>query len=379
MAQLLEGIREVLASRRLLRLNLGLWAIVTFGSIFYLAPGPDDNFYVIEGLGLVYFHNIGKLAFDDFFLSFTGFPGYAVVNAVFWKIWLAVGLPLNVYTYKILHVIVAFLLVCLTAKFVDRLVKPADRFRYLPTNVLLVFLGITPFAMDILYPRPEAAGLLALVVGLLAYQKAWRSDLAPAGLVAVSGLCLGVAATHHPGLGIVGLVMGTVVLADLLRRGRWLACTVCIIAAAVPVLLMVFWFLAYAPESLEILMSHAEGREPKLGYAIVVMMKHAMYQSIGSGAQKIYYAIFYFSLLLVLVSVILLAIFKIIYQFNELSKPVNVAVIGLFAGGLVYLLQSGSGRAQLFTVVAYVTVCFLALLLSISSRNVDAHERVDAE
>jgi len=377
MVQLLEGIKEVLASRRLLRLNLGLWAVVTFGSIFYLAPGPDDNFYVTEGLGLVYFHNVGKLAFDDFFVSFTGFPGYAVLNGAFWKVWLAAGLPLNVYTYKVFHVIVTYLLVFVTAQFVDRLMKPTARTRHLPTNMMLILLGITPFAMDILYPRPEAAGLLALAVGLLAYQRAWRADLAPTGLVAVSGFCLGVAATHHPGLGITGLVMGTVVLFDLLRRRRWLASAVSGIAAAAPVLLMASWFLASAPESLEILMSHAEGREPKFGYAVVVMLKYAMYQGAGSVAKKIYYAILYLSLFLVFISVIFLTIFKAIDKSNVFFEPVNIAVIGLFVGGLVYLLQSGSGRAQLFTVVAYATVCFLALLLSISAKNVCAGERED--
>ncbi len=105
----------VLASKSTLYILLMSWIGVLVFSNFMLPPADDGRTYFESAIAFLY----GKVQWgvfmgDNFDSFFVGFPTFSFAQFVFLFFASLVKIPINIYTYKMFHLILIFTLVVLT-------------------------------------------------------------------------------------------------------------------------------------------------------------------------------------------------------------------------------------------------------------------------
>ena len=367
MSNIILVIANVCSSFGMLRFLIVAWVLHIWGSIAYLAPGPDDAAFISQAMGFIYYGDLGTMYFERFQMYFLNFPGYAFFQALFYKAWVAMGLPLNFYTYKIFHLASITLLLIFSIKLILSL-SPSDRHTgYFRSNLFLMFLGISPFVIDGLYPRPEPLGLLFVVLGMSFFQIACSRSNFKGRYYVLSSLCLGTAMTMHPTFVVVAFGISAYAASHLLRTRRFLTLSQCLVGAVIPLLIFAFWLWWHAPESTNVLSEHIRQRSEDTGgtgRGIGMMFSFAMFQHPSSIAVKIYYGICYSTLLFALIW-LLISIIRSITTTRFRNFSVTQIMNMFFAlAAFTNIAISSTPRVQLFTVLGFAAVLAFSTLLN---------------
>ncbi len=355
---------EVLAtlnSRRLTHVLLALWVLSSIGSIFYLAPSVDDNIYGEQCQVFAATGQIANAYMGELQLNAYGFPGYTAISGSLCWVFSHAGVPLNVYTFKFFHVVYLVLLFPALVLAV-RVCAPADRWTDARVNAVLTLLGVTSFAINVLYPRPEALAMLMIALALYLEAQAWRQSPPRLGPLFLAGLCIGIAATTHPGLLITVAVAASAMAARMAWRRQWAPLAVSAAGTILPVAAMLGWFWSLRPLSFDLLFAHAEHRSPRLTVGFESLFAEASRLVDPAAMGDLYWGLAFSMLIVVLVFAIVVAIWRL--SVREYREPGPLTISCLMLGALVYWLQTGNGRIQVFTVLAFAAVLQAAMLPS---------------
>jgi len=371
MTKLFRPAVELLSSVGMLRLIVVAWMLNIWGSIGYLAPGPDDAAFISQAMGFIFHGDLGTMYFERFQLFFLNFPGYAFLQAIFYTAWNAVGLPLNIFTYKIFHLGAISLLLVFSIRLISSLSafdRPTAIFR---SNVFMLVLAISPFVIDGLYPRPEPLGLLFVVFGLSLFQAAHNKPNWADRYFVLSSICFGVAMTMHPTFVVVAGGLCGYAGYHLARSGRIGMLATCVVGAAIPLSLVVLWLWWHAPESFDVLSEHIRQRSKNtgdVGEGLNMMVRFAMFQHPSSVAVKIYYGICYLSMVVAVFWLFVSVVRRYVTrQAGGISAPHFMAqVFGLAAFANVAI--SSTPRVQLFTVLGFAAVFAFSSLVMVPER-----------
>jgi len=366
-----RAVSELFSEPILLRYLLALWMISIFGSARYLSPGVDDGLWVQSAVA---FAETGKLAYfygSDPISYYHILPAYPFATGVFYSMWLGLGLPLDVSTYKVFHLLTLAGTIWAAVAVLRRSTNDVALGR-VRAFVFLAFLGVMPFAMDAFYPRPEALGFFATLMAVLAFGRAinpmQRNETFYFGL---SGLCLGVAATCHPSFVFAGL--GAVIVASLYlkRHRKWKALFLAALLAIIPVGMVALWIFNGWPDSWQQLMTHVDSRASHVGKALIVSWGH-LTLSRGLSMATGFYFIFHVAFWVVVVATLTLVCRVIINRQIGALSPVQKMVLGMYAMAMVQLVQDGSGRVQIFTSISFYTLLAgVALIGNVRGDRVD--------
>jgi hypothetical protein len=363
---------EIFSSRVTTRFIAIAWLFHIWGSIWYLAPGPDDAVFITQALGLIYKGDLGLMYLDRFQPFFINLPGYAFMQGLFYLIWDFVGLPINFFTYKIFHLGSLTLLLFTSVCLIRRLSGDSMRLANFRTNIFLLILSVSPFVIDSLYPRPEPLGLLLTALGLLLFQVAETATLGTARFYALSAFCFGLAATTHPSFILVAGILCLFAAFRLFLTRKIRILVLCAVAATAPMAVVVTWFMLHAPESIEMLTEHVRYRtknSENIGSGLSLMLKYAGFQHSGSFAVKAYYAVCFVTLIAALSGMMFVTVRAYFCSLRrELAGPqLMVVMFGL--SSLINIAISSSPRIQLYTVVGFSAVFVLATLVQLPGKS----------
>jgi len=345
-----------------------LWGLHVWGSVIYLAPGPDDGAFISQALGFISHGNLGILYIDRFQGFYINLPGYAFAQSLFYWLWDKIGLPINFATYKIFHLSVVSGLMVMTVLILRRTAPENRELGTLRANAFLALIPITPFVIDILSPRPEAFGLAAIASGIFCFQVAENSQSRGSLSYVLAAFFLGVAITTHPMFVVVATALSAALAAWLWFHGRRGLILLCIAGATAPVAGMVAWFVHHAPESIEMMQSHVGVHSPNLfdgfGSGLIVMYKYLTLQhSPGFPVlAKLYYAMCYGVLMLLTAGVIIQIIHELVVLKNKIKFHLYLGIC-LFVFPFLYLMFSFNPKVQVFTMISFFFVLSLTALV----------------
>ncbi len=344
-----------ISSLTLTRIIIAGWTLHIWGSIWYLAPGPDDAAFISQAMGFIFHGDLGTMYFDRFQLFFLNMPGYAFMQAIFYTVWNTMGLPLNIFTYKIFHLGSISLLLYFSCRLIMGLSKSDHQTGRFRINIFLLLLAVSPFVIDGLYPRPEPLGLLITVLGLLLFQSAENGRSERVQYVWAS-VCFGIAMAMHPTFILISGSLCAFAGYYLAKNGKILTLALCAFAASIPLLLVILWLWGHAPESFDMLGEHIRQRSDNsgdIGRGLWLMIEFAILLHPGSIAVKLYYAICFSTLSLGLVSLFVVLARRIASgTIKSISAPHAMAVIFGLAS-FANIAISSSPRIQLYTVLGF--------------------------
>ena len=359
----LQSVLDVLTSRKSVAYLIFLWLVLLFGSVFYLAAGDDDFFFISQTLSVVHKNTIGLYDVDRIIPAFLNLPGLVFFQGAFFKALGLIGVSVNIYTYRLFICLVVFSLVCAGAAFLysEGARQHNEQTASLRANVFLVLLGVTPFVMDGVYIRPEAPGLLCLVLGILLLSGTTIDTPPGPGKSFAAGVCIGTSFTMHPTIILGAGIAATLLIARLMLARQWKVAGLGVLGALVPVGWMATWYGVHAPLSIDILSVAASYRVPVFADPAITMFRFAGKVFVeGMNAASVYYSILYSVLVCVLLAAIIMCLTnlrKILARDATLS---SLFVFAFFIGNIVVLLITAGGRAQIFTVVSFSLILFLA-------------------
>jgi hypothetical protein len=359
----LQSVLDVLTSRKSVAYLIFLWFVLVFGSVFYLAPGDDDFFFISQTLSVVHKNTIGIYDVDRIIPAFLNLPGLVFFQGAFFKAFGLIGVSVNIYTYRLFICLVVFGLVCAGAAFLysEGTQQHNEQTASFRANVFLVLLGVTPFVMDGLNIRPEAPGLLCLVLGILLLSGT-TIDTPPGPVKSfAAGVCIGTSFTMHPTIIFGAGIAATLLIARLVVAHQWKVAGLGALGALVPIGWMATWYGVHAPLSTDILFFAASHRGELIGEpAIKMFLQAGRVFSEGINAVSVYYSILYS----VLIGVLLVGIIMCLTNIRKiLARDATLSLLFVFAffiGNIVLLLVTFGGRAQIYTVVSFSFILFLA-------------------
>ena len=150
-----ETIIEVLASKRTFYFLISTWIFVIIFLNIILPPAPDDGWYSLISLGILYKSQIGQYSGDEFIPLFTQLPTFMVLQGLFYHLMSLLHISLNCYTFRLFKMLLILMLFSATF-YLIKIVKQRSNKNYLIyCNVFMVILSITPFAQMCWAVRPE--------------------------------------------------------------------------------------------------------------------------------------------------------------------------------------------------------------------------------
>ena len=211
----------VLASKSTLYILLLSWVGVLVFSNFMLPPSDDGNYYFEPALAFL--HNKaqwGTFLGDDFNPYFIGFPTFSIAQSVFLFFTSLVKVPINLYTYKMFHMILIFSLIILTVHLLYLYLYRLNNSDYIvKSNLFIILLSITPFAQQCWQTRPEVFGDVLIVISLVffCYWKIYNKNI----FYYFSALFLGLGAAAHPNFMVVaGILTIVIIVANFIKGNR---------------------------------------------------------------------------------------------------------------------------------------------------------------
>ena len=350
---------SALQSRWVVAALLGFWIVAATTSAWWLVPGTDDGFYLYQILAFVHAGSIAVPFLDEWWSVYTNLPGYPVLQGLFFWLWDLVGLPISVTTHRAFQIACLVLLMLLSARLLHG-AAAGGRGR-LAVALFLLLLGVTPFALDALFLRPELLGVLTTVVSLLFFARGWRSDDPRSALAA--GLALGIAVTTHPTLVYSNGVVAIAFAGALLMRRRYVFLAWSMAATVVPVALAIAYFLTGGEEALAQLGHHIQGRAPGLGGGVLAAFEYVREAVAAPSAATLFFGIPFAAFILLFVAAAATLAVTLFAAVRQRTWPFDAAAGGIhafFLGGTMAMVLDSAGHVQLFTVVAFATVLSLA-------------------
>ena len=375
MSALYLAARDVLCSRQVMILLGVFWAVNIWASIWYLAPGADDSFFISMALGFINSGDLALMYIDRFQEVFVYLPGYVLAQSLFYAAWNMLDLPISIFTYKIFHLIVVSSLVLVLVTYLQATSSVARDWIF-RANLLLALLGVSPFIIDLLYPRPEPFGLFTTVSGILAYHCACRSSNHSVGWFVLSAFLIGLAATTHPSFIITSAGIGIAALYFLIRRKSARLLVLCVVACLIPAAAVAAWYLWHLPVSVEMLMANVSSRSPtaeRFASGLVQILRYMAFDHPEDTALavKVYYAISFSALFLACAGTLMLMVRSIHRKsIGEISES-GWLTLAFFLAALLNVVLNGH-RIQLYVVLSLAAVLSLVALLP-AQRATAAH------
>ena len=326
----------VLASKSTLYILLMSWIGVLIFSNFMLPPGDDGRTYFEPAIAFL--HNKvqwGVFMGDNFDPHFIGFPTFSFAQFVFLFFASLIKIPINLYTYKMFHLILIFTLVVLTVHLLYLYLYRLNNSDYVvKSNLFLVLLSITPFAQQCWQTRPEVFGDVLIVVCLIFFCY-WRISSKNI-FYYFSALFLGLSAAVHPNFMLVaGILTIAIIIANFTRGNRFQSVLFGFVAS-IPLLLIVLWFFIYYPESFQEMKLQIIHHKGAAGGIKRLVAEALMFGGWQSTYIKVFYFVFWFPLLLIIVTTFALILRNIKYllirnTISILLLPIYISILILMS------------------------------------------------
>ena len=324
----------VLASKLTLYVLLLSWVGVIVCSNFFLPPSDDGRTYFEPALAFLY----GKVQWgvfigDDFDPHFIGFPTFSFAQYVFLFFTSLLKVPITLYTNKMFHMILIFSLILLTVHLLYLYLYRLNNSDYLvKSNLFLVLLGITPFAQQCWQTRPEIFGNVLIVCSLIFYCYWELSNNNKNIFYYLGAVFLGLSAVVHPNFMIVAGILTIAIIAANFIRGNRLQSVLFGVVASIPLLLLMAWFLIYYPESIQEFRLQVIHHKGSIGGIKRLVAEALMLSGWQSTYIKLFYFIFWFPLLVIIVTVFALILkniksLLIRNTFDILLLPIFISII----------------------------------------------------
>jgi len=326
----------VFASKSTLYILLLSWLGVIAFSYFMLPPGDDGRTYFEPAIAFLY----GKVQWgvfigDDFDPHFIGFPTFSYAQYVFLFFASLLKIPINLYTNKMFHMILIFSLILLTVHLLYLYLYRLNKSDYIvKSNLFLVLLSVTPFAQQCWQIRPEVFGDVLIVIGLIFFCYWKLTNNNKNILFYLSAIFLGLSAAVHPNFMIVAGILTIAIIVTNFIKGNRFQSVLFGFVATIPLLLIASWFLIYYPESIQEFRLQVANHKSSLGGIKRLVAEALLLSDWQSTFIKLFYFIFWFPLLVIIVTVFALIVKNIksllIHNtFNILLLPISVSIITL--------------------------------------------------
>jgi hypothetical protein len=324
----------VLASKSTLCILLLSWIGVIVFSNFMLPPSDDGRTYFEPAIAFL--HNKvqwGVFMGDNFDPHFIGFPTFSFAQFVFLFFASLFKIPINIYTYKMFHMILIFALISLTVHLLYLYLYRLNNSDYIfKSNIFLVLLSITPFAQQCWQTRPEIFGNVLIVCSLIFYCYWELSNNNKNIFYYLGAVFLGLSAVVHPNFMIVAGILTIAIIAANFIRGNRLQSVLFGVVASIPLLLLMAWFLIYYPESIQEFRLQVIHHKGSIGGIKRLVAEALMLSGWQSTYIKLFYFIFWFPLLVIIVTVFALILkniksLLIRNTFNILLLPIFISII----------------------------------------------------
>jgi hypothetical protein len=363
---LVPQILAAASSRRLCGLLFALWCIGIWGSPFYIAPTSDDGAYISEAIGVMQFGRVSMLYIDQPALYSAAFPSYAYLSGIFYQVWDAVGLPINFFVYNAFHNLTATLLLAVAVRllFHTATSRPEGALR---ANVTLTLLALSPYVIDVAHLRPEPIGLAATIGAILAFAIASRARDSGTGLYMLSALLLGLAVTMHPSLTVISGLTGLAALVLLLRRGMLRDALLAVFAGLLVPALVVGWYLANLPQSVDMLFYEVNQRAATLegiGASLKVILENVLLtQPAGASIEvKAYNAILFGGLAVSMIAALTMLLAVLLKRLQAIGDAELLCAV-FFVGAVLNTTMDPSGKTQLYVVLSCASALMVGMLV----------------
>ncbi len=324
----------VLASKSTLYILILSWIGVIVFSNFFLPPSDDGRTYFEPAIAFLY----GKVQWgvfigDGFDPHFIGLPTFSYAQYVFLFFASLLKIPINLYTNKMFHMILIFSLILLTVHLLYLYLYRLNKSDYIiKSNLFLVLLSVTPFAQQCWQVRPEVFGDVLIVIGLIFFCYWKLSNNNKNIFYYLSALFLGLSAAVHPNFMLVaGILTITIIVANFTRGNRFQSVLFGFVAS-IPLLLVLLWFFIYYPESFQEMKLQIIHHKGSAGGINRLVAEALMFGGWQSTYIKLFYFIFWFPLLVIIVTVFALISkniksLLIHNSFNILLLPIFISII----------------------------------------------------
>ena len=359
---------RVVASKLTLCILLLSWIGVLIFSTFMIPPS-DDGFVYFEP-AMAFLHNKvqwGIFNGDDFNPFFIGFPTFSIAQFIFLLFTSLIKIPINLYTYKIFHMVLIFTLIVLTIHLLYLYLYRIKKSDYIiKSNLFLVLLSITPFAQQCWQVRPEVFGDVLIVISLVffCYWKIYNRNI----FYYFSALFLGLGAAAHPNFMVVaGILTIVIIVANFIKGNRFQSVLFgCV--ASIPVLLIVVWFLIYSPESFQEFRLQIIKHKGFAGGIKRLIAEALMLGDWQSNYIKLFYFIFWFPLLAILVATFAL-ILKNIKKISN-HNTINMLLLPMFISIIILMIMNRGDDSYFVIYSFFIALVFVLVVRSVEQPNI---------
>ena len=347
----------VLASKSTLYILVLSWIGVLVFSNFMLPPSDDGNYYFEPALAFL--HNkvqCGAFMGDDFNPYFIGFPTFSIAQSVFLFITSLVKVPINLYTYKMFHMILIFSLIILTVHLLYLYLYRLNNSDYIvKSNLFIILLSITPFAQQCWQIRPEVFGDVLIVISLVLFCY-WRIFYKQI-FYYFSALFLGISAAVHPNFMVVAGILTIVIVGANYVRGNHLQSVLFGFVASIPVLLIGVWFLVYYPESVQEFRLQIMGHTGVAGGIKRLVAEALMLGGWQSSFVKLFYFIFWFPFLSIIVMTFALIIVNMKSLF--IRNTINMLLLPIVISIIILMIMNRGDDSYFVIYSFFITLVFV--------------------
>ena len=347
----------VLASKSTLYILVLSWIGVLVFSNFMLPPSDDGNYYFEPALAFL--HNKaqwGTFLGDDFNPYFIGFPTFSIAQSVFLFITSLVKVPINLYTYKMFHMILIFSLIILTVHLLYLYLYRLNNSDYIvKSNLFIILLSITPFAQQCWQIRPEVFGDVLIVISLVLFCY-WRIFYKQI-FYYFSALFLGISAAVHPNFMVVAGILTIVIVGANYVRGNHLQSVLFGFVASIPVLLIGVWFLVYYPESVQEFRLQIMGHTGVAGGIKRLVAEALMLGGWQSSFVKLFYFIFWFPFLSIIVMTFALIIVNMKSLF--IRNTINMLLLPIVISIIILMIMNRGDDSYFVIYSFFITLVFV--------------------
>ncbi len=358
-----ETIIEVLASKRTFYFLIFTWIFVIIFLNIILPPAPDDGWYSLISLGILYKSQIGQYSGDEFIPSFVQLPTFMVLQGLFYHLMSLLHIAINFYTYRLFKILLIIMLLLATF-YLIKIVKQRSNKNYLIyCNVFMVILSITPFAQMCWAVRPEVLGVFFILCGIIFYCK-WEFCQKKSNVYfLLCAIFLGLSMTVIPPITFVAGILTFFIIFKNIREGFIFKSFLFSLVAFLPALIVVGWFLVHYPESILQFRDSIGTKPPMFADGFKTLFEHVFMLGGKSTLIEIVYLFYWLPLLFLLV-----AVPKLVLKNKKMYKQNTVYFLSValyFAIVLHLSIIAGSGTY--FTIISFFTVLLLTINLKLES------------
>ena len=360
-----KTIIEVLESKRTFYLLISTWIFVIIFSNIILPPAPDDGWYFMVSMGFLYKFQIGQYAGDEFRLAFAVLPTFMVIQGLFCHLMSLLHIAINCYTYRLFKMLLILMLLLATFYLIKIIKQRSNKNYLIYCNMFMVILSITPFAQMCWAVRPEVLGLFFILCGLIFYCK-WEFCQKKSNVFfLICAIFLGLSMTVSPNFTLVAGILISFIIYKNIREGFIFKSFLFCLVASVPVLIVVWWFMAHYPESILEFMVSVGTKKPTFGGGFIALFKHAFMFMLGGKLTsiEIVYVYYWLPLVFLLVAVPILVL--------KNKKMYNQNIVYLLSGVLYFSiilhLSIIAGTDSYFTIISFFVVLLFTINLKLES------------